>query len=175
MATTKKTNKPVAKKATAKKQTKKPVAKKVTAKTSVKKTARKVEAAANEAIKDVQHEANSALASLKANLAKTQDAAQQAWLVGLGAIGRSADEINERLTQLKKDREALLKGLSKRGEKVQKNAEARLKENRANIEQQIEDARSRMADLVSGLDITERLQGMADKLESLGKDLKKSK
>ena len=96
MATTKKTKKPAAKKPAAKKA----AAKKAAAKTS----SSKIETAVNEAIEDVKQEATSLLETMKANVAKSQESAQQAWYVGLGAIGRSADELKSRFEQLNQDR-----------------------------------------------------------------------
>jgi len=68
----------------------------------------------------------------------------------------------------------LVGDLVTRGEKVQSEAELRIKEGRATVEEQIEVARERLVGLTSVVDIPSRLQDLSNKLESLSKDLKKS-
>lgn len=158
--------------ATKKTATRKTAAKKVTAKKS------KVEAKAAQQQRAV-------LESVNENIDNAQAFAKKVWFAGLGAFGRSYDEVQDRVTQanedlqaryekITKEREKLIKELVKRGEKVQVEAEELVKENRANIEDQIESAKTRLSKLVSVVDIPARLQEMSDKLEGLSKDLKKS-
>jgi len=161
MATTKQSRKPAARKTSAKKAT-------------TKTSSNKVEAAVNEAIEDVKQEATSILETLKTNVSKLQDNAQQTWLVGLGAVGKSVDQARDRYTSISEESQELIQDLIARGEIVQEQAEVRFNENRANIEEQIEAARTRMTEIVSVIDIPGRLQDISDRLESLGKDLKKS-
>lgn len=181
---TKKTTKPAAKKTAAKK----PTVKKVTAK----KTSAKVEDAVNEVVEDVteayedikedvvealedaKEEAASLADNVKASLSKTQESAQQAWLASLGVVGRSADEIKERVAQLKENRESLMTDLIARGEKVQDDAQARIKANRVSIEEQIEMAKKRLPDFTAMVDVPARLQDISDKLKNLSNSLKKS-
>ena len=103
----------------------------------------------------------------------------------LGAIGRSYDEvvsrtekandeIKARIEKFNDERVELVEDLVARGEKVQDEAEARLKESRANVEEQIEVARERLVTLSTKVDVSARLKGLSDRLESLSKDLKKS-
>jgi ABC-type transporter Mla subunit MlaD len=163
------------------KRTKKPVAKKTSAKSSVE----KVEAAVIEATEEVSDQATSLFNSLNKNVETAQTVAKQFWFAGLGAVGKTVDEVQgrydkvnqdivTRYTKINQDRQDLVKDLVVRGEKVQDEAEVLLKEGRANIEEQIEVARGRMSGLVSVIDIPARLKDMSDKLESLSKDLKKT-
>ena len=91
-----------------------------------------------------------------------------------GRYTKANEEIQTRYTQITEDRQKLVADLVVRGEKVQDEAEVLLKEGRANIEEQIEVAKNRLASLVSVVDIPARLQDMSDKLETLSKDLRKS-
>lgn len=167
------------------KQTRKPVAKKITAKSSVK----KVEAAVNEATAEVTSEvaeqASSIISQFNRNLDSAKKASQQVWFAGLGAFGKSIEEVQDRYSslnqeisnrysQLTKDRQEIVTDLVARGEKVQNEAEHIIKEGRANIEQQIEIAKNRLTGLVSVTDISGRLKMVSDKLETLSKELKKT-
>jgi len=68
----------------------------------------------------------------------------------------------------------LVLDLVSRGEKVQDEAEIRIKEGRATIEEQIEIAKGRLSGLTAFVDVPSRLQDLSDKLESLSRDLKKT-
>ena len=167
------------------KQTKKPAAKTTAKKASAKKVEATVKSTLNSAKADVTEQATSILDTLNTNLASAQDVAQKVWFAGLGVMGRSVEEaqgrytkaneeIQTRYTKANEDRQKLVADLVVRGEKVQDDAEVLLKEGRANIEEQIEVAKSRLAGLVSVVDIPARLQDMSNKLETLSKDLKKT-
>jgi hypothetical protein len=167
MATTKQTTKTTAKKASAKK-----------VEATVKSTVNSTKA-------EVTEQAASIFDALNTNLASAQDVAQKVWFAGLGVMGRSVEEaqgryskaneeLQTRYTKINKDSQTLVADLVVRGEKVQDEAEVRLKEGRANIEEQIEVAKNRLVGLVSVVDIPARLKGMSSKLEILRKDLKKS-
>jgi hypothetical protein len=167
MATTKQTTKTTAKKASAKK-----------VEATVKSTVNSTKA-------EVTEQAASILDALNTNLASAQDVAQKVWFAGLGVMGRSVEEaqgryskaneeLQTRYTKINKDSQTLVADLVVRGEKVQDEAEVRLKEGRANIEEQIEVAKNRLVGLVSVVDIPACLKGMSSKLEILRKDLKKS-
>lgn len=159
------------------KQAKKTSVKKTSAnKTTAKKTATRSKAVKSQAtVRD----------TINSNFNNAQELAKQVYLAGLGAFGRSVDqaqdryakindEITSRYNKINKDGQKLVKELVNRGEKVQDEAEELVKESRANIEQQIEKAKDRLAGMVSVVDIPARLQDMSDKLESLSRDLKKS-
>ena len=130
-------------------------------------------------------EQSNLLARLTENFNTTQDVAKQVWFASLGAVGRTIDEVSERyattsdeiqsrVAKLNKERQTLLSDLVVRGEKVQDEAQERLQEGRATVEEQIEVAKSRLVGLTSVVDIPARLQDLSDKLESLSKDLQKS-
>lgn len=167
------------------KQTKKPAAKTTAKKASAKNVEATVKSKLNSAKADATEQATSILETLNTNLASAQDVAQKVWFAGLGVMGRSVEEaqgrytkaneeIQTRYSQITEDRQKLVADLVVRGEKVQDEAEVLLKEGRANIEEQIEVAKNRLAGLVSVVDIPARLQDMSDKLETLSKDLRKS-
>ncbi len=173
-----------AKKATAKVSAAKKSAAKTTAKAK-KVTAKKV-AAVEAKVEEVQKtETPAVFAQISANLESAQVLAKQVWFAGLGVFGRTVEEVKDRVeqtneelqaryTKLNKDGQELVKDLVVRGEKVQDEAQERLLEGRATVEEQIEAAKGRLVGLTSVVDIPARLQDLSDKLESLSKDLKKS-
>ncbi len=167
------------------KQTTKPAVKTTAKKASAKKVEATVKSTVNSAKAEVTEQATSILGALNTNLASAQDVAQKVWFAGLGVMGRSVEEaqgryskaneeLQTRYTKINKDSQTLVADLVVRGEKVQDEAGVRLKEGRANIEEQIEVAKNRLVGLVSVVDIPARLKGMSNKLEILSKDLKKS-
>jgi hypothetical protein len=182
MATTKQTTKPAAK-TTANKASAKKV--EATATSPVNSVKAEVKSTVSSAKAEVTEQATSILGTLNTNLESAQDVAQKVWFAGLGVMGRSVEEaqgryskanqeFQTRYTKINKDSQKLVADLVVRGEKVQDEAEVRLKEGRANIEEQIEVAKNRLVDLVSVVDIPARLKGMSNKLETLSKDVKKS-
>jgi len=161
---------------------------KTTAKTSAKKQTAKVNKAKQEvvdAVDAVEATSKSVFAKLNKNVNMVQGLAKQVWFANLGAAGRTYeeavalankanDEIQTRYTKFNKDGQDFVEDLVARGEKVQDEAESRLKEGRATVEEQIEAAKGRLIGFTSVVDIPARLQDLSDKLESLSKDLKKS-
>ena len=158
--------------------TKKASAKSPSAKTDLKAAATRVSNAQGKIVDAAESEIN-------ARFSEAQKTAKQVWFAGLGAYGRVFDEVSTRATKvseelqarysrLQEERAELVEDLVARGEKVQDDAEARLKEGRANIEDQIETAKNRLVGMTSKVDIPARLQGLSDRLESLSTDLKKS-
>jgi len=138
--------------------TAKKVSKKVTkaTKASVSKTnkvkvskAKKEVVEAVDAIEDVvEATSKSIFARLNTNISRVQGVAKQVWLANLGAAGRTldfyakaGDELQSRYTKLNKDGQELVEDLVARGEKVQDEAELRLKERRASVEEQIDVAK----------------------------------
>lgn len=176
--------KPVSKKA--------PAAKKTSAKVTSKKASAKVSKAKKEvveavdAIEDaVEATSKSVFAKLNKNIESAQNIAKQVWFANLGAAGRTyeeavslyskaGEELQTRYTKLNKEGQDLVEDLVTRGEKVQDEAEAKIKEGRASVEEQIEAAKGRLVGLTSVVDIPARLKDLSGKLESLSKDLKKS-
>lgn len=164
----------------------------VSKKTSAKKTSAKVSKAKKEvveavdAIEDVvESKSKSILSAISKNFGATQNVAKQLWLANLGAAGRTYEEavslyakaeelLQTRYKKLNQDSQELVEDLVVRGEKVQNNAEAKIKEGRATAKEQIEAAKDRISGLTSVVDIPARLQDLSSKLESLSKDLKKS-
>lgn len=184
MATTTKTAKKTTKKTTAKKTSvNKTTAKKASAKSPSAKT--DLKAAATRISNAQEKLVDSAESTISARISEAQENAKKAYFASLGAYGRAFEEVTTRATKaseelqnryakMKKDRAELIDDLVSRGEKVQDEAEARLKEGRAAVEEQIEAARERLADISPSLDIPARLKDLSNKLESLSKDLKKS-
>ncbi len=139
-----------------------------------------------DAVEDaVETAAEGVFAKVTANVQKAQHVAKQVWFAGLGAAGKTyeevvgrynalGDELQARYTKLNSDRRDLVEDLVARGEKVQDQAEARLKEGRSSIEDKIEEAKGKLVGLSAKVDIPARLQDLSAKLDSLSKDLKKS-
>lgn len=180
----KKTTASTVKKATTKAKTVKKSAAKTTAKAK-KVTAKKLASVEKKVEEAQKSETPAVLAQISANLENAQVLAKQVWFAGLGAFGRTVEEVKDRVEQtneeiqaryskLNKDGQDLVKDLVVRGEKVQDEAQERLQEGRATVEEQIEAAKSRLVGFTSVVDIPARLQDLSDKLESLSKDLKKS-
>lgn len=148
------------------------VAKKTSAKSPSAKT--DLKAAATRVSNAQEKLVDSAETEINARFRDAQKAARQVWFAGLGAYGRLFDEAQTRYSRLQKERNELFKDLIARGEKVQDDAEALLKEGRANVEDQIETAKDRFAGVTSKVGIPARLQDLSDRLESLSANLKKS-
>ena len=160
------------------KSTKKASAKSPSAKTDLKAAATRVSNAQDKILYAAEGVVN-------ARFVEAQKTAKQVWFAGLGAYGRvfeevtaraskASEQLQARYSRMNQDRAELVEELVARGEKVQDKAEARLKEGRATVEEQIETAKDRLVGLTSGVNIPARLQDLSDKLESLSKDLKKS-
>jgi len=141
-----------------------------------------VEDMVEDAAAEVKQATGEAVTSINENLETAQDWAKQAWLAGLGAVGRSADQLQDsyikvseglqaRYSKMSEDREQLVRELVERGEKVQIEAETMLKEGRATIEERIEEAKTKITSMV---DVPARLQNVSDRLESLSNSLKKT-
>jgi len=167
--------KPVSKKTSAKKTSAKAVSK-----------AKKEVIEAVDAIEDaVEVTSESIVAKVSKNIEAAQNIVKQVWFANLGVAGRTYEEatslvakaneeLQTRYTKLNKDSQDLVTDLVARGEKVQDEAQSRINEGRATVEEQIEVAKGRLVGLTSVVDIPARLQDLSDKLESLSKDLKKS-
>lgn len=175
MATT--TIKTAAKK-TAKTTAKKTSANVTSAKKDVKAAVKKLDAAQDKIFDATEN-------AINARLVTAQKLAKQVWFAGLGAVGRSVDEVTARYSnageelqtrysKLNKGGIELVEDLVARGEKVQDEAQSRIEGSRSTVEDQIEAAKGRLLGLTSIVDIPSRLQNLSDKLESLSKDLKKS-
>lgn len=164
---------------------KKAPAKKTSAKAQMSKAKKEVIEAVD-AIEDVVDAASeSIVAKLNKNITAVQGVAKQVWFANLGVAGRTYEEalslvnkaneeLQNRYSKLNKDGQDFMVDLVARGERVQDDAESRLKEGRATVEEQIEVAKGRLVGLTSIVDIPARLQDLSNKLESLSKDLKKS-
>lgn len=122
---------------------------------------------------------------INSNIDNVQDIAKKTYLVGLGAVGRSYeevkttykkanDEVQSRYKKINSDSQEFVKDLVDRGEKVQDGAEELLKDSKASIEEQIEVAKKRLSGIASVVDVSARLKDVSNKLETLSKDLKKT-
>lgn len=163
---------------TTKTTAKKSSAKVTSAKKDMKAAVKKLDSAQDKIIDAAEN-------AITARLATAQKLAKQVWFAGLGAVGRSVeevttryeqagDELQARYTKLNKERVELVEELVARGEKVQGEAQSRIDGSRASVEEQIEAAKERLLGLTSFVNVPARLQDLSDKLESLSKDLKKS-
>ncbi|RBP49710.1 hypothetical protein [Arenicella xantha] len=142
-------------------------------KATVKKASAKAKVEVKEAVDAVEEAvetaADSVFATVNQNIGKAQNVAKQVWFAYLGAVGRTYEEVvtrydaigetlQTRYTKLNKERQELLGDLVSRGEKVQDQAETRLKEGRATLEDKLEAAKGKLVGLT----------------KSVSKDLKKA-
>ncbi|GAA6139137.1 hypothetical protein NBRC116583_28840 [Arenicella sp. 4NH20-0111] len=171
----------------AKETAKKTSAKKVTTKkTPVKKASVKAKKEVIEAVDAVENvvetAAESVIAKVSKNVEQAQDVAKNVWYAYLGAAGFAVEEVTSRATKvteevqsrynkLNKDGQDFVLDLVSRGEKVQDEAETRLKEGRASIEEKIDEATSKVFQVV---DVKARWEDLSDRLEGLREGLKKS-
>jgi hypothetical protein len=139
---------------------------KVTPKATAKKASAKAKVEVKEAVDAVEDAVETAtdsvLATVNENIGKAQDVAKQVWFAYLGAAGRTYEEvktryeslgetIQTRYTTLNKDGQELISDLVSRGEKVQDEAEARLKEGRASLEDKFETVKGKIVGLTKSV------------------------
>jgi len=103
---------------------------------------------------------------------KIEKLAKQIWLAGLGAYGRSFDEIQNRYEKINSESQKLFDELVARGEQLQANAEEKLQDGKSDLERRIEKLKSYTA-LPVNSQLNDQLSEVNRKLDSLNKDLKK--
>lgn len=109
--------------------------------------------------------------------------AKQIWLAGLGAYGRSFDEVQTRFEKMNTDSQNLFEELVSRGEKLQSDTENKLKEGKDDVESRIEKLKkfvkrsgdSEVTDQISDVNrqLSEQLNDVSRKLDTLNKEVKK--
>lgn len=152
-----------------------------TKKTSTKKSAEKV-------VKQTSAKAESSIESLRATFqARIEDArklAKQTALAGLGAVDRSVEEVNllrnsidEQIAEVSQKGTDLFNELVERGNKVQADAEANLKEGRAAFEtrmnERVESLKVKVAELSEKIGVADGLENVANTLDSVSKRFSK--
>lgn len=103
---------------------------------------------------------------------KIEKLAKQIWLAGLGAYGRSFDEIQNRYEKMNSESQKLFDELVARGEKLQADAEEKLQDGKSDLERRIEKLKN-YATLPVNSQLSDQLSEVNRKLDSLNKDLKK--
>ncbi|NIB40720.1 phasin family protein [Pseudomaricurvus alkylphenolicus] len=98
--------------------------------------------------------------------------AKKIWLAGLGAYGRSFDEVQNRYEKANADSQKFFEELVKRGEKLQDDAESRLKDGRTTLEGRIEKLK-KYATFSSNNEMNEKIDDVNRKLDVISRDLKK--
>ncbi len=143
--------------------------------TSVKKASAKAKKEVVEAVDAVEDAAETVLSvvskKVSRNVEQAQGVAKNVWFAYLGAAGVAVNEVKNRFGKISAEGQDLAQDLVARGEKVQDDAQEFLKSGRSDIEEQIEAAKERVS---SAFDMPSRLKDLANKLEGLSKDLKKS-
>jgi len=109
--------------------------------------------------------------------------AKQIWLAGLGAYGRSFDEVQTRFEKMNTESQNLFEELVSRGEKLQSDAESKFKEGKVDVESRIEKLKkfakrsgdSEVTDQISDVNrqLSEQLNNVSRKLDTLNKEVKK--
>ena len=97
---------------------------------------------------------------------------KQIWLAGLGAYGRTLDEIQARREKLSSEGQKLFEDLVSRGEKLQDTTETRIKDSRDNLDKQIEKLKS-FTSLPIGSNLKAQLEEVNRKLDSISSEIKK--
>ncbi len=108
----------------------------------------------------------------KLNSEKIEKVAKQIWLAGLGAYGRSFDEIQNRYEKINTESQKMFDELVARGEKLQANAEDKLKEGKSDLEGRIEKLKG-YAKLPVNSEVVDQLSEVNRNLDTLNKDVKK--
>ncbi len=108
----------------------------------------------------------------KLNSEKIEKVAKQIWLAGLGAYGRSFDEIRNRYEKINTESQKMFDELVARGEKLQSATEDKLKEGKSDLEGRIEKLKS-YATLPGNSEVVDQLSEVNRKLDTLNKDVKK--
>ena len=103
--------------------------------------------------------------------------AKKIWLAGLGAYGRSFDELQTRYekvsSKVSTDSQKLFEELVSRGEKLQGEAEGKLTEGKTELEKRIDTLKDSMPSIsVPGAQFTTLLNELNTKLDAIAKDLK---
>lgn len=103
--------------------------------------------------------------------------AKKIWLAGLGAYGRSFDELQSRYekvsTKVTTDSQKLFEELVERGEKLQGDAEGKLTEGKSELEKRIDTLKDSLPSIsVPGAQFTTLLNELNTKLDAIAKDLK---
>lgn len=155
-------------------------------KTSVKKASAKAKKEVIEAVDAVENVVETAaegvFAKVSKNVEQAQGLAKNVWYAYLGAAGFAVEEVTNRANQVSDDIQVRVNKINKegqdfvqdlvsRGEKVQNDAETVLKEGRASIEVRIEEAKSKVSEVV---DVKARWEDLSDRLEGLRQGLKKT-
>ncbi len=120
----------------------------------------------------------------KLNVENIEKVAKEIWLAGLGAYGRSFDEVKTLSDKINGDSKKALEDGQKffdelvaRGEKLQTTTEEKFKEGKSDLEERIESRIKKLKSLVptsSKLEIKEQLNTVNRKLDTLNKEIKKS-
>ena len=104
------------------------------------------------------------------NTEKVEALTKKIWLAGLGAYGRSFDEVQERFDKANSDRKKFFDELVERGEKLQAVTEDRIKEGRSDLESRFDKLKGFAK---SPSSVSEQLDAVNSKLDALSKDVKK--
>lgn len=103
--------------------------------------------------------------------------AKEIWLAGLGAYGRSFDQVKTLSNKISDKGQKFFDKLVARGEKVQSKAEEKIKEGKSDLENRFESRIEKLKSYVptsANTEIKEQLGKVSRKLDTLNKELKKS-
>lgn len=117
-------------------------------------------------------------AKFNRRIEETQKLVKQSMLAGLGVMDRSVEEINtlrnqldEQVAELSEKGTELFNELVERGEKVQADAQANVKESRATVEKEVNERvdqlKVKVAELTEKLGVAESLESIAGTFDSL--------
>jgi DNA anti-recombination protein RmuC len=107
------------------------------------------------------------LDNLKDKVNEAEDFARKIWLAGLGAYGKSIDEVQDRYEKISEDSSKLFNELVEKGEKLEDDTKSKLKE-KTNIDARVSEVRSKLGlDKKSTEDKVEELSAKIDALTEL--------
>lgn len=103
---------------------------------------------------------------------KLENIAKQIWLAGLGAYGRSFDEVQNRFEKMNDESQRLFEELVARGEQLQADAEKRLDEGKSDLDARIEKLKQ-YAKMPGKTAVNDQLDDINSKLDDINKEIKK--
>lgn len=104
----------------------------------------------------------------KLNAENIEKTARQIWLAGLGAYGRSSDEVKNLSSKLSDESQKLFDELVVRGEKLQTEIDEKIHDGKGEFESQMEKLKE-FAPTTSTTEIKEQLERINKKLDAMKK------
>ncbi|MCV2885110.1 phasin family protein [Aestuariibacter sp. AA17] len=110
------------------------------------------------------------LDTIKGKVGEAEDFARKIWLAGLGAYGKSYDEVQNRYDKISTDTQKVFHELVAKGEKIESQAKTKIKE-QTNVEARVEEVRRKL-----GLDdptTEDKVEELSAKIDALTEAVEK--